>query len=76
MSKGFPNGRRGASKASGIVNDPNDWKLENPRYIMELVGRCATVAVQTNKIVNTVPRYTEIQLPDDWPVEWLQPVKK
>ena len=63
-------------KASGIVNDPNDWKPENPRYIMELVGRCATVAVRTNKIVNTLPRYTEIQLTDDWPVEWLQPVQK
>ncbi|MCG7278136.1 DEAD/DEAH box helicase [Corynebacterium imitans] len=40
-------------KASGIVNDPNDWSDEvgNPRYIVELVGKVTRVAVETVRIV-------------------------
>ena len=44
-------------KASGIVNDPNDWGLEqdNPRYIIDLVKRITTVSVETVKIVRGLP---------------------
>jgi predicted helicase len=40
-------------KASGIVNDPNDWADEvgNPRYIVDLIGKVTRVAVETNRIV-------------------------
>lgn len=41
-------------KASGIVNDPNDWADEvgNPRYIVDLITRVTRVAVETRRIVN------------------------
>lgn len=44
-------------KASGIVNDPNDWGLEhdNPRYIVDLIKRITTVSVETMKIVKNLP---------------------
>lgn len=44
-------------KASGIVNDPNDWAEEhgNPRYILELLARIVTVSVETVRIVNSLP---------------------
>jgi predicted helicase len=44
-------------KASGIVNDPNDWSREHerPRYIIELVGRIVTVSVETMRIVDSLP---------------------
>ncbi|MGP9723329.1 DEAD/DEAH box helicase [Corynebacterium sp. AOP40-9SA-29] len=40
-------------KASGITNDPNDWcdELDNPRYVVDLIGRVTTVAVKTQKIL-------------------------
>ena len=44
-------------KASGIVNDPNDWAEEqgNPRYILDLLARIVTVGVETVKIVKALP---------------------
>lgn len=44
-------------KASGIVNDPNDWAAEhgNPRYIIDLLKRIVTVSVETMKIVDSLP---------------------
>jgi predicted helicase len=44
-------------KASGIVNDPNDWAEEhgNPRYILDLLARIVTVSVETVKIVRSLP---------------------
>lgn len=44
-------------KASGIVNDPNDWCDEHgdPRYIVELIKRVTTVSVETMKIVDNLP---------------------
>ena len=44
-------------KASGIVNDPNDWCAEhnNPRYILDLVKRVTTVSVRTVEIVRSLP---------------------
>ena len=43
-------------KASGIVNDPNDWSDEvgNPRYIVELIARVTRVAVETVRIVESI----------------------
>ena len=40
-------------KASGIVNDPNDWcdEVGDPRYIVDLIAKVTTVAVETNRIV-------------------------
>ena len=42
-------------KASGIVNDPNDWADEvgNPRYIVDLIAKVIRVAVETNRIVRS-----------------------
>lgn len=44
-------------KASGIVNDPNQWGREHsdPRYILELLLRIVTVSVETVKIVESLP---------------------
>ena len=41
-------------KASGIVNDPNDWADEvgNPRYIADLIAKVTRVAVETMQIIN------------------------
>lgn len=46
-------------KASGIVNDPNDWAvetMENAKYPLELLLRVITVSVETMKIVKSLPR--------------------
>jgi predicted helicase len=44
-------------KASGIVNDPNDWTREHghPRYIIDLLGRIVTVSIETMNIVDGLP---------------------
>jgi predicted helicase len=44
-------------KASGIVNDPNDWATEtgDPRYILDLLKRIVTVSVETMKILKDLP---------------------
>ncbi|MGC5365525.1 DEAD/DEAH box helicase [Streptomyces sp. DT24] len=41
-------------KASGIVNDPNDWS-DDPRYIVDLLRRIVTVSLETMKIVDGLP---------------------
>jgi predicted helicase len=43
-------------KASGIVNDPNEWS-EDPRYIVELVKRMVRVSMETVKIVAELPDF-------------------
>lgn len=47
-------------KASGIVNDPNDWATEHnkPRYILDLLLSIVTVSLETNKIVRGLPKLT------------------
>lgn len=47
-------------KASGIVNDPNDWAKEvgNPRYILDLLLSVINVSVQTVDIVKSLPKLT------------------
>ena len=45
-------------KASGIVNDANDWATEtmgNPKYPLELFQRVVTVSLETLKIVESLP---------------------
>lgn len=44
-------------KASGIINDPNDWAREHrqPRYIIDLIGRIVAVSLETNRIVDALP---------------------
>ena len=48
-------------KASGIVNDPNQWGLERdePRYIIDLIKRVVTVSVRTVEIVARLPSLEE-----------------
>ena len=46
-------------KASGIVNDPNDYANEtmsNPAYPFELFQRVITVSLETMKIVKSLPK--------------------
>jgi len=46
-------------KASGIVNDANDWAVEtmgNPRYPLELFLRVITVSLKTQEIVRNLPK--------------------
>ena len=45
-------------KASGIVNDANDWATEtmgNPKHPLELFQRVVTVSLETQKIVKALP---------------------
>ncbi|WP_409332028.1 DEAD/DEAH box helicase [Trujillonella humicola] len=44
-------------KASGIVNDPNDWSREvgDPRYILDLLARIVTVSLETVRVVDGLP---------------------
>ncbi len=45
-------------KASGIVNDANDYAIEtvgNEKYPLELFLRVVTVSLETLKIVNALP---------------------
>jgi len=45
-------------KASGIVNDPNDWADEvgNPRYILDLLLSIINVSMKTLDIVENLPK--------------------
>lgn len=49
-------------KASGIVNDPNDWAAEHnkPRYILDLLLSIVTVSLETNKIVVGLPKLDDL----------------
>lgn len=44
-------------KASGIVNDPNDWGLEhdNPAHIFDLLRSIVTVSMRTLDIIDELP---------------------
>lgn len=48
-------------KASGIVNDPNQWGLEqgNPRYILDLLQKVVTVSLRTVEITAALPSIGE-----------------
>ena len=40
-------------RRSGIVNDPN--RVDNPQYIVKLIGKVITVSLETVDIVNEMP---------------------
>lgn len=49
-------------KASGIVNDANDFAIEtmgNPKYPLELFQKVITVSLETMKIVRSLPKLNE-----------------
>ena len=56
-------------KASGIVNDPNDYS-DDPRYIVNLVERVVTVSVGTMEIVRQLPALNEKGQTANWPAAW------
>lgn len=56
-------------KASGIVNDPNDYS-DDPRYIVNLVERVVTVSVRTMEIVRQLPALNEKGQTANWPAAW------
>ena len=53
-------------KNSGIVNDPNQWGLEqnppNPRYIIDLIKSVVTVACETHRIIQELPKLSKTDL--------------
>jgi predicted helicase len=53
-------------KDSGLTDDPNDWCVEHqdPMYILNLVKRSITVAVESLKIIGNLPPIEER------PVKW------
>ena len=56
-------------KASGIVNDPNDYS-DDPTYISGLIPRLVTVSMDTLYIMNGLPPLNEKSQPADWPFAW------
>lgn len=58
-------------KATGITNDPNDYS-DDPRYILDLIGRLVTVSMRTNEIVAGLPDIDEVEHPACWPTAWGQ----
>ena len=42
-------------KDSKLINDPNDWS-DDPRYILELLGKVVTVSMKTVEIVSGLPQ--------------------
>ena len=45
--------RVGVDKRSGIVKDPN--KLDDPQYIIRLIGKIITVSLETVRTVKALP---------------------
>ena len=56
-------------KASGIVNDPNEYS-DDPLYIIDLVKRLVTVSVRTMEIVDSLPALNERSQTANWPFAW------
>lgn len=56
-------------KASGIVNDPNEYS-DDPCYISNLIRRLITVSVRTVEIVDILPDLNELDQPANWPSAW------
>jgi predicted helicase len=56
-------------KASGIVNDPNDY-CDDPRYIIDLVKRVVRISLETMEIVDNLPPLAELPKPVFWPAIW------
>ena len=45
-------------KASGIVNDPNLWAPDNPRYIPDLIKRLVSLSIDFLNLINALPPFT------------------
>lgn len=45
--------------ASQITNDPNDWAegVDDPRYIVDLVGRVVSLSIKTLELVDALPEF-------------------
>ena len=56
-------------KASGIVNDPNEYS-NDPLCTINLVKRLVTVSVRTMEIVDSLPAINELQQTASWPFAW------
>ena len=59
---------------TGITNDPNEYS-DDPRYILDLIGRLVTVSMRTNEIVAGLPAIDEVEHPLNWPVAWKAAMK-
>lgn len=57
-------------KKSGIVNDPNLYAPDDPRYIVDLVESVITVSLETLDIVDSLPSLNELPHPANWPMAW------
>ena len=47
-------------KASGIIDDPNDYN--NPKYIFDLLLSVMTVSTQTTRLINELPEWSFEQI--------------
>ena len=56
-------------KKTGIVNDPNLYS-DDPRYILDLIGRLVTVSMRTLEIVAGLPALREKGHTSNWPKAW------
>lgn len=45
-------------KASGIVNDPNLWAPDNPRYIPDLIKRLVTLSIDSLNLIAALPSFS------------------
>ena len=45
-------------KASGIVNDPNLWAPDNPRYIPDLIKRLVTLSIKSLALIADLPPFS------------------
>ena len=43
---------------SGIINDPNLWAPDNPRYIPDLIKRLVTLSIDSLNLINALPPFT------------------
>lgn len=62
-------------KKSGIVNDPNLYAPDNPRYIVDLVESVITVSLETLGIMDSLPPLNELPHPANWPAAWSMDAK-
>ena len=45
-------------KASSIINDPNLWAPENPRYIPDLIKRLVTLSIDSLNLIAALPSFS------------------
>lgn len=57
-------------KKSGIVNDPNLYAPDNPRYIVDLLESVIRVSMETLDVMDSLPPLEELPHPDNWPAAW------